>query len=38
VVTPDLRENAVQPIPAIAVLSLIACSGMFTSRFYPKTL
>src|SRR5437763_12479703 len=33
VVTPDLRENAVQPIPAIAVLSLIGCSGMFTS-FY----
>src|SRR5438309_11856159 len=33
VVTPDLRENAVQPIPAIAVLSLIGCSDMFTS-FY----
>src|SRR5215470_2966563 len=31
VVTPDLRENAVHPSPTIAVLSLIACSGMFTS-------
>jgi hypothetical protein len=25
---PDLAENAVQPMPAIAVRSLIACSGM----------
>jgi hypothetical protein len=31
VVTPDFRENAVQPIPTMAVLSLIDCSGMFTS-------
>src|SRR6266850_5274437 len=31
VVTPDLRENAVQPIPAIAVLSLIVCSGIVAS-------
>src|SRR5882724_2260370 len=29
VVTPDLRENAVHPIPTIAVLSLIDCSAMF---------
>src|ERR1043166_8332831 len=29
--TPELRENGVHPIPTIAVLSLIACSGMFTS-------
>ena len=27
--TPDLRENAVHPIPTIAVLSLIDCSAMF---------
>ena len=33
VVTPDLRENAVHPIPTIAVLSLIACSGMFNLCF-----
>src|ERR1043166_9279055 len=34
VVTPELRENAVHPIPTIAVLSLIDCSGMFTSSLY----
>src|SRR6185295_15232904 len=33
--TPDLRVNAVQPMPAMAVLSLIGCSGI---EFSPEKI
>src|SRR5207249_49586 len=38
-VVPDWRVNAVQPMPTMAVLSLIACSGMsISSLFAPSPL